>query len=313
MASGLYGPVERFTAVMDTAFDLLGADGERLRHEWLSGDSPDLDDVTRAQPLLYAVDCALGSTLIEWGVEPAVLIGHSVGEMAAATLAGVFSFSDGVRLMRDRMENFARTPAGGMLAVAASPDDVSGYLEGQLGLAAVNTGRQVLLAGPYDELRAVRRRLEEDGYTCLAVKARQAFHSPAVHEAAAHSVEAWRSVDLRPATRAVQSAFRPGPLTDALATDPDFWAWQPARTVWFWPALDQVLRSGAFLLVEVGPGGGLSTVARTHPEVRSGRSQVVATAPARIGGGTGDLETFLEVVHRIAAEGYELAPAGSVA
>jgi len=102
MAAGLYGHYAAFTAVMDRAFGLLGDAGPELRADWLS-DRPSarFDDATQAQPLLYAVNCALGQQVLSWGVEPAALLGHSVGEMTAATLAGVFGFTSGMTLMRE--------------------------------------------------------------------------------------------------------------------------------------------------------------------------------------------------------------------
>src|SRR5262249_31781617 len=98
MAAGLYGYSEAFTGGMGEGFSLLGAEGTQVRADWLLPGSVDgLDDVTRAQPLLYAVGCALGRLVESWGVEPAALLGHSVGEMVAATLAGVFEFKDAMR------------------------------------------------------------------------------------------------------------------------------------------------------------------------------------------------------------------------
>lgn len=313
MATGLYGRFRRFTSTMDEAFELLGADGTHLRNDWLAGDSETLDDVTRAQPLLYAVDYALGGLLISWGLEPAVMIGHSVGELAAATLAGVFTFADGIRLMRDRMENFADTQPGGMLAVAASANELARYVVGQVAVAAVNASRQTLLAGAREELASVRSRLETAGFTCMTVKARQAFHSPVVADAADRSTGAWQSVQLSEPVRAIHSTILAGALTPESATDPVFWAQQPVRPVLFWPTLDQLLRSGKFLLIEAGPGRGLSTIARTHPALKSGRSGVISLLPARPGEKSADLQSICAAAQRIADEGHDLLFAGSMA
>ncbi|MEH0584523.1 acyltransferase domain-containing protein [Streptomyces sp. B21-106] len=164
---------------MDEAFRLLAADGPRLRREWLAeAPSADYDDVTVAQPLLYAVNHALGRMVLGWGVRPAAIIGHSVGEVAAATLAGILGFEDGIRLMRDRVVHFADTPPGGMLAVAASPDDVADLLGEDVHLAAVNAARQLLLAGEREPLARAARELDGRGVICRPVQARQAFHSP---------------------------------------------------------------------------------------------------------------------------------------
>jgi [acyl-carrier-protein] S-malonyltransferase len=312
MAAGLYGRFDEFTATMDEAFELLGEDNGHLRHDWLTRDPETLDDVTRAQPLLYAVDYALGRLLINWGLEPTVMIGHSVGELAAATLSGVFTFADGIRLMRDRMEHFADTKPGGMLAVAAAPDELTRYVAGQVAVAAVNASRQTLLAGTREELASVRSRLEADGFTCKAVKARQAFHSPVVADAAERSIEAWSTVRLSEPVRAIQSTALAGMLTPAAATDPVFWARQPARPVLFWPTLDRLLRSGEFLLIEAGPGRGLSTIARTHPALKTGRSSVIPLLPARPGDDLADLRSIAAAAQGIADEGYDLpAPASA--
>jgi acyl transferase domain-containing protein len=313
MAKGLYGRFSTFTATMDEAFERLGEDGADLRNDWLAADSETLADVTRAQPLLYVVDYALGQLLVSWGLEPAVMIGHSVGELAAATLAGVFTFADGIRLMRDRMENFADTRPGAMLAVAASADELAEYAVGPVAVAAVNASRQTLLAGPREELASVQRQLESDGFTCLSVKARQAFHSPVVADAGDRSIGAWQSVSLNEPVRAIQSTALGGRLTPESAKDPVFWAQHPVRPVLFWPALDDLLRSGEFLLIEAGPGRGLSTIARTHPALKSGRSAVVPLLPARPGEESADLQSIRAATQRIADEGHDLRFAGSFA
>jgi acyl transferase domain-containing protein len=306
MAAGLYGHAAVFTECMDTAFRHLGDAGATVREDWLSDGSPELfDDVTRAQPLLYAVDYALGRLVLSWGVEPGALLGHSVGEMAAATLAGVLDFTDGLRLMRDRIEIFADTPPGGMLAVAASASDVEPYLSGEVAVAAVNAPRQLLLAGAAGPLAEAERRLREDEFACRPARARQAFHSPVVADAVNRSAPAWERTTLRAPRRTLYSAYRKGVLSPGDARDPAFWARQPIDPVLFGPTLDRLLDDGDFLLVEAGPGQGLSTLARRHPAVSSGRSAVVPLLPARPGDGADDRRAVREAVERITAEGHD--------
>jgi len=305
MAAGLYGYCDVFTDVMDAAFSLLGADGKRVRADWLlPGPVDGLDDVTRAQPLLYAVGCALGRLVESWGVEPAALLGHSVGEMVAATLAGVFEFEDAMALIGDRMRIFADSPPGGMLAVAASADDATAYLHGDLAIAAVNGPRQVLLAGPADQLAAAQRQLQANGVTCRRAKARQAFHSPVVADAVARSAAGWEATPLKPPSRPLYSAYLGDLLPDELACDPGFWARQPAQTVLFGPTLDRLLGSGEFLMVEAGPGQGLSALARRHRAVATGRSAVTAMLPARAGQADDDRQAVNSAAETIRAEGH---------
>ncbi|MFJ3580117.1 acyltransferase domain-containing protein [Streptomyces rubiginosohelvolus] len=302
MAAGLYGHDESFTAWMDRAFTLYEDAGPALRSEWLAErPSPLYDDVSVAQPLLYAVNHALGRMLLERGVRPVALIGHSVGELAAATLAGVLDFTDGVRLMRDRVRQFADTPPGGMLAVAASEADVADLLNADVHLAAVNAPRQLLLAGAEAPLAQAARTLEERGLICRKVRARQAFHSPLVAEAVTASLPDWRATGLRPPQLPLYSAYTRGLLTDQDAVDPYFWAGQAAATVHFAPTLTGLLADHDCLLVEAGPGNSLSVLARRQPSVVARRSSVLPLLPDRCRGDEADRREAAAAVERLFA------------
>jgi len=302
MAAGLYGHEETFTAWMDEAFGLMGDDGPRLRAEWLaSSPSPMFDDVTVAQPLLYAVNHALGQMVLGWGVRPVALLGHSVGEVAAATLAGVIDFGDGMRLMRERIACFADTPPGGMLAVAASVEDVADLLGGRVHLAAVNGPRQVLLAGEREPLEEAARILDGRGLICRDVLARQAFHSPVVEKAVLATLPGFRQVRLRPPRLTVYSAYTQAVLTDRQATDPEFWAWQAAQTVYFHGALTKLLDDHDCVLVEAGPGNSLTQLARRQRRVVQGHSRVLPLLPDRPRGDEADRRAVDEARRRLTA------------
>ncbi|MFI6805478.1 acyltransferase domain-containing protein [Streptomyces luteogriseus] len=293
MAAGLHGHDETFTAWMDEAFRLLGPDGPRLRERWLApAPAPEYDDVTVAQPLLYAVGHALGRMLLEHGLRPAALFGHSVGELVAATLAGVLEFADGMRLMRDRMALFADTPPGGMLAVAASVDEVADVLGPTVHLAAVNAARQLLLSGERAPLDEAARVLTGRGLVCQDVRARQAFHSPVVAPAVDASLPAWHAVRLAAPRLPLYSAYTRGLLDTDRARDPMFWARQPAETVHFAPTLTTVLDDHpGCLLVEAGPGNSLSTLARRQRAIAGRNSAVLPLLPDRTRGDEADIRS----------------------
>jgi acyl transferase domain-containing protein len=308
MAAGLYGSDKVFTSIMDEAFELLGEHGAAVRADWLDDGHAELfDDVTRAQPLLYAIDYALGRMILDWGVEPAALLGHSVGEMVAATLAEVLTFAEGMRLMCDRVDHYAGSPPGGMLAVAASAVDVTPFLTGDLAIAAVNAKRQTMLAGTRAELAAAATALRAKGFTCMLVRANQAFHSSVVADAARRTVAGWRSVRLSPPRMRIFSSHLGTLLPSDKAVDPVFWALQPATTVLFWPAIDELLRGEDLLVVEAGPGQGLTTIARLHPAVRSGRSEAVPLLPMWAISPRADREMVRQAAERITAEGIVAA------
>jgi acyl transferase domain-containing protein len=307
MAAGLYGHDSVFTSTMDQAFETLGGLGDEIRRDWLADAPPPLfDDVTRAQPLLYAVNVALGRVVLDWGVEPVAMMGHSVGEFAAVTLAGVLTFDEGLELMRDRVRHYADTPPGGMLAVAASVEDVTPFLNGRVAVAAVNARQQVILAGADAELDGARRALRAAGFTCMATRARQAFHSPVVAEAARRTVDGWKSVRLMPPRRPVYSCHLEAPLDPEHALDPVFWASQPADTVRFWPTLELLLSSRDLILLEAGPGQGLTAIARRHSAVKRGRSAAVPLLPGPGAAPAAERDSVRAAAEQLLREGHPL-------
>ncbi len=308
MAVGLYGYEPVFTAAMDTAF-AAAPQGSRLRSAWLAaGADRSIDDTRLAQPLLFAIDHALGLALIRRGITPAGLLGHSVGEMAAAALAGVCSAEDAIAVMVDRSARLAETPAGGMLAVASSAERVLPLLPAGATIGAVNAAWQCMVAGDEASLRAAGEELSRHQITHRRVAARNAFHSPVIAQAALESEPALARLPLRPPALTLYSAYTAAVLRPEEATSPRFWAQQPSRPVLFGPALDGLLANDGVLLVECGPGQSLATVARRHPAVRAGRSAVVPLSPARPGPPADDRRAFDSALIQLGAEGYRPHP-----
>ncbi|HEX5404394.1 MAG TPA: acyltransferase domain-containing protein [Pseudonocardiaceae bacterium] len=305
MALGLYRGDPAFARIVDEVLDLFGPLGEQVHADWLA-DRPhtDIDDVTRAQPLLFAVDYALGRWVLDWGVRPAALIGHSVGEFAAATVAGVFDLPDAVRLMADRVARIALTPPGGMLAVRAAAAELTTFLRADVVVAAVNGPRQTLLAGSSGPLADVARDIGAAGLLCRAAKATSAFHSPAVADASAASVPTYAGMPMRRPAIPLYSAYTGVPLTEQTASDVAFWAGQPAAPVYFGPALARLLADGPFLLVEAGPAQGLTALAKGHQAVASGNSDVTTLLPARRRTDDDDLRAALGAAARLWVEGH---------
>ncbi|MEU7040267.1 acyltransferase domain-containing protein [Streptomyces varsoviensis] len=304
MASGLYGTEPAFTAAMDAYFERHAGDGESLRDEWLAArPGPELDDITRAQPLLFAVGYAVGRMLLDWGVRPDVLLGHSVGEVAAATLAGVFTLDEAAEVMAERIDQLGATPPGGMLAVAASAERLAPYVAGPVAVGAVNSPSQVMLAGPDPELLAAERALRRDGFTVRRAKATTAFHSPAVSEAAALAVPTLTRIGPRAPRIRMVSAYTAAELTARHAESPRFWATQPAEPVLFGPALDALLAEGDHFLIDGGPAQSLAALARRHRAVVGSGSTVAAALPAGRRTPADDLRTTLTLAARLWAEG----------
>jgi acyl transferase domain-containing protein len=281
MGARLYGWHPVFTAAVDEVLDALGAAGERLRVDWLGGN--DVDSAESGQPLLFALGYALGRVLCGWRAAPDALLGHSVGELAAATLAGVLEVRAAAALLSRRRVSYREAPAGGLVAVAAPAAALTAYLTPNVRVGVVNGPEQTMLAGPAAELDAVVRRLRADGRTVVPARIPVPFHSPALAPLARRFTADLAGVRLGAPTTPLYSTASGALLTAAQAETPDFWGGQVARPVLFWPALRALLDDGDALLLDGGPGRALTALARRHAAVRDGHSAVVAMLPARPG------------------------------
>jgi acyl transferase domain-containing protein len=291
MAAGLYGTQPVFTEVIDEIFTRMGEAGAAARRDWLA-ETPQvpIEQTGRSQRLLFAIEYALG---------------HSVGEFAAATLAGVFEVADALRVMEDRVTRLAATPPGGMLVVAASATDLEPFLGDGVVIGGINGPGQVMLAGPAAALACAERSLREAGRTVVRIRATHAFHSPVVAPASAASAPLVATIGRRPPQIPLYSAYTGRLLDQQSVADPMFWAMQPASPVLFGQALDALLASGPYLLVDTGPGQGLAALARRHPATRAGHSAVTALLPAREGPPQADRDALCGALARLWTEGHE--------
>ncbi|WP_432744307.1 acyltransferase domain-containing protein [Streptomyces sp. JH002] len=277
MGTGLYRDLPAFTAAVDTVFAAMGAAGDALRSDWLAAEPAlSIHHFHRSQPLLFALDHALGRVLIDLGLRPAALLGHSVGELAAAALAGVFGLPDAVRIVLDRIGRLDGAPAGGMAAVAASRAEITPHLRPGVDIGALNAPRQTVIAGAREPLAAVLDALGAAGLRWAPVHSEAPFHSTVLRPLADASLPMLAALPARPPRIPLVSGYTAARLTDTEAVDPAYWARQPVDPVLFWPALGELVADGTDLLIECGPGQGLTTLARQLPEVRSGGCAVLS-------------------------------------
>jgi [acyl-carrier-protein] S-malonyltransferase len=292
MGVDLYGVEPTFTAVMDEFFAASAADGPALRDAWLAETpGPEFDDCSRAQPLLFAVGAALALAVMARGLRPTVLVGHSVGELAAAAVAGVFSVAAGGAVMAARTTAMASTEPGGMLAVVGDVDRISTALGGDLAahglaVAAINSPYQTILCGSTAALESAARTLKAAVVACRPVKARQPFHGPLCAAAATRFAELLRPIDLRPPAIRIRSTCTARDVTAAESVTSEFWSAQLARPVLFWPVMDDLLSSGQRVFLEAGPKGSCAAVLQLHPTVRSRDNIVLPLLPAAPGAET---------------------------
>jgi acyl transferase domain-containing protein len=309
MAVGLYGREPVFTDAIDRALDAMGEQGDAIKADWLSNTPTiGIDDARRAQPMLFAIDYALGELVLSWGVRPDALLGHSAGELAAAVVAGVFDLSDAARAIAERVSDIDLFPSGGMLAVAAAEADVGPFLTDDVVIAAVNSSRQVMLAGPAEPLRDTETQLRAADFTVVTVPSNVPFHSPAMEPVAEALERCYAGLRAKPSTMSVYSGFTGDVLTEEHLSSPRFWARHITDPVYFGPTLDRLLRAGDALLIEAGPGQTLTAFARRQRAVQTKTSTVVPMLPARPTGPDADRRSVLSAAARIWTEGHDLDP-----
>ncbi|MEZ0075273.1 SDR family NAD(P)-dependent oxidoreductase [Planotetraspora sp. GP83] len=306
MAAGLYGSDDAFTRAFDDVLRLFAGHGLELAGPWREADAARLAEATLAQPLLFAVEYALARSLMAKGVHPSALVGHSVGELAAAAVAEVFTLEDAVGLVTARARAMALAPPGAMIAVAAPAGEVSAAVPAGLTVAVVNGPRQTVLAGTPEDVDAAVSVLAERKIACTRLATSGAFHTPLMAGAAAVFAEAFDDVRLSPPRLPLYSAAAGRRVSDEEATDPSFWADQVAAPVRFDRALDALFGDGRRLLVESGPGQTLTTLARRHPAVRDGASAAVPLLPREAGDPAADARQTLTAVARVWTEGHDV-------
>ena len=225
--------------------------------------SASIDNTWLAQPALFVVEYALARLWIEAGVEPQAMIGHSVGEYVAACLSGVFGLEEALGLVAARGRLMQRLPVGAMLAVAWSEEQLAPLLgDGDLELAAVNRPDACVVSGSLAAIAEAESRFAEQGIAVHRLRTSHAFHSvmmePVMDEFAALVRHASPKPPVIPYVSNVTGTW----ITEAEATDPDYWARHLRRTVRFAAGVEALLSESDWNLIEVGPGQTLTTAIR---------------------------------------------------
>lgn len=215
-----------------------------------------------AQPANFVLQVSLVALWRSWGIEPAAVVGHSVGEVAAAYIAGVLSLADALRVSyhRSRIQKKA-AGIGTMLAVGLSATEVENYLpqfQGLVSLAAANSPSSVTLAGDHNILQQFAHQMQEKEIFHRFLNVEVAYHSHTMEPLEAEMLEALAGLTIRPATIPLYSTVT-GDLADAQAYDTDYWYQNIRQPVLFEKSVNALIRDEYRLFLEVGPHPVLST------------------------------------------------------
>ncbi|WP_374203934.1 type I polyketide synthase [Pseudonocardia sp. ICBG601] len=269
---------------------------DRPLTEVLWGEDPDaLDATAYAQPALFAVEVALYRLVRSWGVVPDAVAGHSVGEIAAAHVAGVLDLPDAAALVTARGRLMAGMPDGGaMVAVDAGEEEVAGLLGEQVALAAVNGTRSVVLSGDADAVAEAAARLAGDGHRTTRLRVSHAFHSHHADPVLAEFREVVAGLTVRePLVPVVSSVTGTQATLDELGS-PEHWVRQVRDTVRFADTVGWLIEHGTGVVVELGPDAALTPMVRDRaadsgaavtalPVLRAGHDETVTAAAAAAG------------------------------
>ncbi|MGD1700261.1 SDR family NAD(P)-dependent oxidoreductase [Dapis sp. BLCC M229] len=273
MAQELYQTEPTFRAQVDSCSELLIPHlGIDLRHilypqpEQTETASLQLKQTAIAQSAIFVVSYTLAILWQEWGVSPQAMIGHSIGEYVAATLAGVLSLEDALALVAKRGQLMQQQPPGAMLAVSLSEQEWQTLLDNQLSVAAINGLSQCVVSGPIDAIDSLQQQLSEQKIESRRLHTSHAFHSQMMEAVVEPFVEYIKQLPLHPPEIPYISNVTGTWITAEQATDPKYWAKHLRQPVRFGEGIQNFLRNRSQILLEVGPGRTLSSLAKRHPD-----------------------------------------------
>jgi acyl transferase domain-containing protein/thioesterase domain-containing protein/acyl carrier protein len=218
-----------------------------------------------ALPLLLTTQYAQAKLWMSWGLNPTAMIGHSMGEYTAAHLAGVFSLGEALTLVELRGKLFETLPEGGMLSVPLSEDELKPYMTPELSFAAINGPKLTVASGPVEAIDALQKRLEAAEIEASRVRISVAAHSSMLEPILKEFGEFFSRIRMNAPKLPFVSNLSGTWITPAEATDPQYWVRHLRNTVRFADGLQELLKDASRILLEVGPGRTMASLARQHP------------------------------------------------
>src|SRR5258708_1293739 len=237
---------------------------------WQSAEDRKLNEIRLTHPALFVIEYALAQLWLSWGIRPAAMIGYSVGEYVAACLAGVFSLQDALLLVSKRARMIQELPGGAMLAVSGSVGDVMPMLGPSLSVAAVNGPSLCIISGSEDLIAGLETALDSRTIIHRRLQVSHAFHSHMMSPVREAMSEELKGISLGAPKIPFISTVTGTWIGESGATSAAYWIDHICRPVLFADALQEVWKEKYCILLEVGPGQGLTSLASQHPGMDRG-------------------------------------------
>lgn len=259
MGKHLYEEHTLFREIMDNGFarlqELKGIDYKKV----LFTEGEEINETFYTQPVLFLFEYALAQLLMSFGIHPSHMIGHSLGEYVAATISGVFSLDDALKVVSARAALMAGVAAGDMISVGTSLQKVSKTLINGTAIAAVNAHDSFVLSGTRQEMTSIKEQLIAEEISFIALKTSHAFHSGMMEVIIDDFEKVLNSIQLNKPVIPVISNLTGEVLTAEQATSPAYWSGHILGTVQFEKGIKQLIAMDHTLFIEVGPGRTLAT------------------------------------------------------
>lgn len=257
------------------------------------------------QPALFVIEYSLARLLMNWGLTPKAMVGHSIGEYVAACLAGVFTLQDALSLVAARGRMMQDLEPGSMLAVPLPEEELVPILPQELSIAVINAPRMTVISGQTTVIEAFKEQLLADkGLECRLLHTSHAFHSsmmePIVEQFSRLVASIHRSKPEIPFVSNVSGTW----ITDEEATSAEYWARHLRQAVRFFSCISTLLEHNFQKLVEVGPGQVLTQLTKQHPKSSGGLILSTTRRPVER---RGDLPFLLHALGQLWQAGIKVA------
>ncbi len=265
-----------------------------------------LEETIYNQPSLFTIEYALARLWQSWGITPERIVGHSMGEYVAASLADVFSLPDALRLIVARAKLVQALPRAAMLAVMLPERDVLPLLPPELSISLINGPSLCVIAGPPAAIERLRENLASRGTVFRPVRNAHAFHSRTLDPIVGAFTDEVRRVKLSAPRIPFISNVTGTCITPAQAVDPLYWAEHARTTARFSDALAQLWKLPEHTLIEVGPGRTLGVLAMQHPARAAAMKPLIVSSLRHVYENQPDVDYLFNSVGRLWLSGIEI-------